>query len=216
MLRTLLIAVLAACQGFTSLAGTIVCLHADGGFCVERQEAECCRHHAPSVDECCQGHLPLPTGNSGIGDDSSCDCTHLAISVDVPLARQLGEEPNVRRGFGDGDSMIAAPASLATAAGADSTLAKQVPPAGFNRGRFNDPAVDDLLDRAARSSDDAERAELFKSVQRLLAEQVPCISLWYKTNVAVAQRSLTGIRINPLADFLFLKDVARVPAVPSN
>ena len=41
---------------------------------------------------------------------------------------------------------------------------------------------------------------------------MPYISLWYKTNVAVAQRTLTGIHLTPLADFLFLKDVVALPA----
>ena len=30
-------------------------------------------------------------------------------------------------------------------------------------------------------------------VQHIVAEDAPYISLWYKTNVAVAQRNLTGI-----------------------
>ena len=86
----------------------------------------------------------------------------------------------------------------------------QIPPVGFNRGYFSDPEVDRLLDEASRSIDDQRRLQLFQDVQRLVAQQVPYISLWYKTNVAVAQRTLTGVHLTPLADFLFLKDVARV------
>ena len=51
--------------------------------------------------------------------------------------------------------------------------------------------------------------ELFHDVQRLLAIDVPYISLWNKTNVAVAQRSLRGVQLASLADLLFLRDVAR-------
>jgi peptide/nickel transport system substrate-binding protein len=86
----------------------------------------------------------------------------------------------------------------------------QTPPAGFNRGHFSDPQVDALLDEATASDDDARRRELYMDAQRVIARQVPYISLWYKTNFAVAQRSLDGIRLSPVADFLFLKDVARV------
>jgi peptide/nickel transport system substrate-binding protein len=86
----------------------------------------------------------------------------------------------------------------------------QKPPIGFNRGGFSDPRVDALLDRALTSIDDAERRELFAEVQRLLSREVPYISLWHRTNVAVAQRSLSGIHLSPIGDFLFLKDVARV------
>lgn len=92
----------------------------------------------------------------------------------------------------------------------------QVPPAGFNRGHFSNPKVDALLDQAASSQDQDVRLALFQEVQRIVAEEVPYVSLWHKTNVAVAQKTLTGVRLTPLADFFFLKDVARVPARSSN
>jgi peptide/nickel transport system substrate-binding protein len=85
----------------------------------------------------------------------------------------------------------------------------QVPPNGFNRGFFSDPRVDRLLDAAAGAVDDESRRARYADVQRLVAEEAPYISLWCKTNVAVARRSLTGIHIPPIADFTFLKDVAR-------
>jgi peptide/nickel transport system substrate-binding protein len=86
---------------------------------------------------------------------------------------------------------------------------QQTPPSGFNRGYFNDPHVDELIDHATVSTDPEERQRLFSEVQRILAQDVPYISLWNKTNYAVAQRTLTGITLRPAADFLFLKDVAR-------
>jgi ABC-type transport system substrate-binding protein len=61
------------------------------------------------------------------------------------------------------------------------------------------------------STDDERRRQLYADVQRTIAEEAPYISLWYKTNVAVAQSSLTGIRIPPIADFTFLRDVSRAP-----
>jgi len=85
----------------------------------------------------------------------------------------------------------------------------QVPPAGFNRGHFSDPEVDRTLDAASRATDEAERRKLFGEAQRLIAEQVPYISLWCKTNAVVAQRDLTNLHVAPTVDFSFLKDVAR-------
>jgi peptide/nickel transport system substrate-binding protein len=87
---------------------------------------------------------------------------------------------------------------------------KQVPPVGFNRGRYSNPRVDALLDEAAASTNDARRLELFQEVQRLLAADVPYISLWSKTNFVVSQPSLTGVRVSTLGDLTFLKDVARL------
>ena len=87
---------------------------------------------------------------------------------------------------------------------------KQTPPDGFNRGHFSDPQVDRLLDEASASADEPRRLELFQQVQRLVALEVPYISLWNKTNFVVAQRSLRGIRVSTEADLLFLKDVSRI------
>jgi peptide/nickel transport system substrate-binding protein len=92
----------------------------------------------------------------------------------------------------------------------------QVPPSGFNRGHYSNPEVDRLLDEASASEDDARRLDLFQHVQRIVAQDVPYISLWYKTNFAVAQRTLTGVHLTPLADLDFLRHVARVPASAAN
>jgi peptide/nickel transport system substrate-binding protein len=85
----------------------------------------------------------------------------------------------------------------------------QTPPAGFNRGHYSNPRVDALLDEAGATADQQRRRELYGEVQRIVSREVPYISLWHKRNVAVAQRTLTGIHLSPLADFLFLKNVAR-------
>ena len=86
---------------------------------------------------------------------------------------------------------------------------RQMPPSGFNRGFFSDPRVDDAIDRATRSTDPAIRQAAYAEAQRLIAAQVPYLSLWYKTNVAVAQRDLVGVHLSPSADFLFLRGVSR-------
>jgi peptide/nickel transport system substrate-binding protein len=85
----------------------------------------------------------------------------------------------------------------------------QVPPVGFNRGFFRDDQVDRLLDRASTAGDDGLRRALYGDVQREVAAKVPYVSLWCKTNVVVAQRTLAGFHLPPTADFIFLKDVAR-------
>jgi peptide/nickel transport system substrate-binding protein len=85
----------------------------------------------------------------------------------------------------------------------------QVPPAGFNRGHFSDPHVDALLDVASRATDEVERRRLFGEAQVAIAEQVPYISLWTKINNVIGQRTLEGVKSTPIADYTFLRDVAR-------
>jgi len=85
----------------------------------------------------------------------------------------------------------------------------QVPPTGWNRGFFTDPAVDALVERASRSTDDAERRRLYGEAQRRVADAVPAISLWHKTNVVIAQRHVSGVALSPTAHFSLLKDISR-------
>ncbi len=85
----------------------------------------------------------------------------------------------------------------------------QVPPSGFNRGYYINPEVDALLDRATRSTDDAERKQLYTQVQQIVARDAPYVGLWYKTNVVVYQPSLQGVTLSPIADYTFLRHVHR-------
>ena len=87
---------------------------------------------------------------------------------------------------------------------------QQVPPIGFNRGYYSNPEVDRALDRAQLSNDEAERKRLYGIAQRLIAEDVPYVSVWTKTNVAVTQARIGGLRLVPTADFSVLKDVYRL------
>jgi peptide/nickel transport system substrate-binding protein len=92
----------------------------------------------------------------------------------------------------------------------------QTPPLGFNRGYYRNPVVDRLLDEASASADEGERRRLFGAVQRIVAEEAVYICLWHKTNFVIARADLAGITLSPTADFLFLKDVARVRPAAAN
>ncbi len=91
---------------------------------------------------------------------------------------------------------------------------RQVPPAGLNRVFYADAEVDRAIDAATREVQDDRRRELYAEAQRLIAEDVPYIGLWYKTNVAVFQPDIHGVRLSPIADFSFLKDVSRQAGRP--
>ena len=57
---------------------------------------------------------------------------------------------------------------------------------------------------------DAERRALYGRAQQLIADDLPYIPLWYRTNVVVSQSDIRGVSLSPIADFAFLKDVYRV------
>ncbi len=85
----------------------------------------------------------------------------------------------------------------------------QVPPAGLNRVHYQNAAVDQLIEQASSAGNDVQRRLFYRQAQQAIAHDVPYISLWYKTNVAVFQPDIRGVRLSPIADFTFLKDVYR-------
>ncbi len=89
----------------------------------------------------------------------------------------------------------------------------QMPPGGFNRGRYANPEVDRLLDAATRASGEEARRRLYQEVQRRVAEDQPYISLWYRTNAAVLRDGVTGLTLGTVIDFERLARVSR-PAAP--
>jgi peptide/nickel transport system substrate-binding protein len=89
---------------------------------------------------------------------------------------------------------------------------KQMPPNGFNRGYYENAEVDRLIDAAMAAESEDERKKLYGDAQRILAEEAPYISLWYKTNVAVAGTKTEGVKLTPSADFGFLRNVVKRPA----
>ena len=83
------------------------------------------------------------------------------------------------------------------------------PPKGGNRGRYANARVDALLTAAAATTDQVERRRDYMEVQRILAEDLPGIPLWYPNNEVVHTRRVTDIRPGVSGSFDFLLD-ARV------
>jgi peptide/nickel transport system substrate-binding protein len=88
----------------------------------------------------------------------------------------------------------------------------QQPPIGLNRVHYSNAEVDRLIERASMATTEAERGEMYTGAQRLIAEDVPYISLWYRTNVAIFQPDIRGVSLSPIADYTFLRHVYREAA----
>ncbi len=63
---------------------------------------------------------------------------------------------------------------------------KETPP-GRNRGAYNNPMVDKLLDQGAGEEVTVKRKKIFDEVQRLVHQDIAIIPLWYDVQVAVAR-----------------------------
>lgn len=76
----------------------------------------------------------------------------------------------------------------------------KIPPGGFNRGRFKDPAVDRLLESARAASRSEERLRLLREVQVRLVDLAPYAFLWWPDHVAVLAPGL-AVDLNGSGDF---------------
>jgi peptide/nickel transport system substrate-binding protein len=84
---------------------------------------------------------------------------------------------------------------------------KSVPPNGNNRGHYSNPRVDELIEFARREIDTEKRKQAYAEIQRILAEELPYISLFYWDTVCVSNKRIEGIELYPAADFDFLTNV---------
>lgn len=81
------------------------------------------------------------------------------------------------------------------------------PPQGANRGRYSNAEVDNLLAKGRRTLDIGERKGTYGRVQKIIAGDAPCTSLWHEINVAVLREDVEGFRLYPGGDFTSIKDV---------
>jgi len=79
---------------------------------------------------------------------------------------------------------------------------KQIPTrenldAGGNRMHFRSDALDALLLAGRREPDRERRRAIYADVQRLLAKELPVISLWHEDNVVAHRRQVQGFQLLP-------------------
>jgi peptide/nickel transport system substrate-binding protein len=84
---------------------------------------------------------------------------------------------------------------------------KRVPPNGSNRGRYFNPEIDRLIELGRRESDFDKRREAYHEIQRIVAEELPYISLWYWDNVAIFNKRIAGVKLPADGDYEFLSQV---------
>jgi peptide/nickel transport system substrate-binding protein len=85
------------------------------------------------------------------------------------------------------------------------------PPNGANRAFYSNPKIDALIDKARREVDPNVRKPLYAEVQRILAQDLPYINLWYLDNVLVHTRRVRNLKLNPAGNYDFLRTVELAP-----
>ncbi len=83
----------------------------------------------------------------------------------------------------------------------------QTPPNGANRGYYKNFEVDQLLDSARRETNPAVQKEYYSKIQKIIAEDLPYVSLWYEDNVVFMRPEVSGYVLRPDASLLGLVNV---------
>ena len=81
---------------------------------------------------------------------------------------------------------------------------KRFPPDGANRGHYRNPRIDALTDQIRTEMDQEKRKLLCGEAQKILADDLPYLPLWFTDAISVHRRSLGDIPLSPTGDFDFL------------
>ena len=90
------------------------------------------------------------------------------------------------------------------------------PPKRANRTFYSNPRVDALIREGRGTLDQQKRKLIYAEIQRIVAEDLPYINLWYLDNVLVHTNRVRGIELNPAGNYDFLLTAELVPEAGPN
>ncbi|MBZ0297665.1 MAG: ABC transporter substrate-binding protein [Anaerolineae bacterium] len=68
---------------------------------------------------------------------------------------------------------------------------------GFNESHFSDPELDDLVQQASVTADDAERAAIYAQISQIFKERGPIIVPYFAPMIGVVSDSVQGLELAP-------------------
>jgi peptide/nickel transport system substrate-binding protein len=83
---------------------------------------------------------------------------------------------------------------------------KRFPPDGANRGHYKNARVDELIAGIKAEMDREKRKTLCSEVQKIVAEELPYVPLWYVDVVSVHRRDMGEVELTPTGDYDFLAE----------
>ncbi|HEX6179467.1 MAG TPA: ABC transporter substrate-binding protein, partial [Thermoanaerobaculia bacterium] len=70
-------------------------------------------------------------------------------------------------------------------------------PVGQNRGYFINKKVDSLIEQGRATFDREKRKAAYTEIQRILADELPYVSLYHRDNVAIMRKGVSGFEMYP-------------------
>jgi peptide/nickel transport system substrate-binding protein len=81
---------------------------------------------------------------------------------------------------------------------------KRFPPDGANRGHYRNPRIDALTDQIRVEMDREKRKALCSEAQKIIADDLPYLPMWFTDVVSVHRRELGDLQLSPTGDYDFL------------
>jgi peptide/nickel transport system substrate-binding protein len=81
-----------------------------------------------------------------------------------------------------------------------------IPPNGQNRSRYINPQLDKLLSEA-QTAPRARMKEIYSQVQKILAEDLPQIYLWYPATVVIYRDRISNVKVDPSGDWSAIRNM---------
>ena len=78
-------------------------------------------------------------------------------------------------------------------------------PRRANRTFYSNPQVDELIREGNSTLDQQRRKAIYDHLQRIVAQDLPYINLWYLDNVLVHTNRVRGIKVSPSGNYDFLR-----------
>jgi len=134
--------------------------------------------------------------------------------VDVELELQPLERQKLSQDMNDGNFQL----YLNTLVGGNQSTdnfkfvygSRSIPPNGQNRSRYNNPLLDKLLDESQTASRE-RRKEIFSQVQKILADDLPQIYLWYPATIVIYRDRVSNVKVDPSGDWRVIRNMKVEP-----
>ncbi len=81
------------------------------------------------------------------------------------------------------------------------------PPKGANRGKYSNKDIDELIDKGRKEINIEARKKIYSLIQKKLAKEIPYVSLWFATNLAVMLKEVQGFQLYPDESLKSIKNV---------
>jgi peptide/nickel transport system substrate-binding protein len=64
-----------------------------------------------------------------------------------------------------------------------------------------------MLEQARVEGNQGKRRAMFSEVQKIIAEDLPYVSLWFMDNVSVHRKRISDVQLSPTGDYDFLRSI---------